>query len=90
MIWADGHYDMVATQERIKYGRTSAVDLGAVDYVNYAQAFGATGLQIRNADEIAPTLKEAFDIAGPVLIEVHVDYRQNANLFEDMHEGTIM
>ena len=90
MIWVDGHYDMVGTQQRIKYGRTSAVDFGALDYIKYAQAFGATGLQIRDADEIAPTLKKAFDIAGPVLIEVHVDYRDNAKLFEQVHEGTIV
>ena len=86
MIWVDGHYDMVATQERIKYGRTSAVGLGRVDYMKYAQAFGATGLQIRAADEIAPTLKKAFDTPGPVLVEVHVDYRDNAKLFEQVHE----
>jgi acetolactate synthase I/II/III large subunit len=90
MIWVDGHYDMVGTQERIKYGRTSAVDFGPVDHLKYAQAFGATGLQIRDADEIAPTLKKAFDIPGPVLVEVHVDYRDNAKLFEHVHEGTIM
>ena len=58
--------------------------------MTYAQAFGATGFQIRDADEIAPTLKKAFDIAGPVLIEVHVDYRDSAKLFEDVHEGTIV
>lgn len=90
MIWVDGHYDMVGTQERIKYGRTSAVDFGTVDYMKYAEAFGATGLRIREADEIAPTFKKAFNTAGPVLIEVHVDYRDNAKLFEQVHEGTIV
>src|ERR1700745_240404 len=48
MIWIDGHYDMVGTQERIKYGRTSGVDLGPVDHVKYAEAFGATGLRIQH------------------------------------------
>jgi len=90
MIWVDGHYDMVGTQEQIKYGRTSAVDFGRVDHMKYAQAFGATGLQVRDADEIAPTLKKAFDIAGPVLVEAHVDYRDNSKLFEHVHEGTIV
>lgn len=90
MIWVDGHYDMVATQERIKYGRTSGVDLGPVDYIKYAEAFGATGFHIRDAGEIAPTLKKAFDTAGPVLIEVQIDYRGNAKLFESVHEGTIV
>ena len=89
MIWIDGHYGMVATQERLKYGRTSGVDFGPVDYVKYAEAFGATAFQIQSADQIAPTLKKAFDTPGPVLVGVHVDYRDNARLFEDVHEESI-
>ncbi len=90
MIWIDGHYDMVATQERLKYTRTSGVDFGPVDYVKYAEAFGATAFQIQSPDQIAPTLKKAFDTPGPVLVGVHVDYRDNARLFEDVHEGSIL
>ena len=90
MIWIDGHYDMVGTQERIKYGRTSGVDFGPVDHVKYAEAFGATGLRIEYPDQIASTLRKAFDTPGPVLIEVHVDYRDNAKLFEDVHEGSVL
>jgi acetolactate synthase-1/2/3 large subunit len=89
MIWIDGHYDMVATQERLKYGRTSGVDFGPVDYTKYAEAFGATAFQIQSADQIAPTLKKAFDTPGPVLVAVHVDYRDNGRLFEDVHEESI-
>jgi thiamine pyrophosphate-dependent acetolactate synthase large subunit-like protein len=32
---------------------------------------------IRRPDEIAPVLKRAFDIEGPVLIGVRADYRDN-------------
>lgn len=53
-----------------------------VVYVKYAEAFGATGLQIQHSDEIAPTLHKAFDTPGPVLIGVHVDYRDSVKLFE--------
>ncbi len=89
MIWIDGHYDMVGTQERLKYGRTSGVDFGPVDYVKYAEAFGAIAFQIQSADQIAPTLKKAFDTPGPVLVGVQVDYGDNARLFKDVHEGSI-
>jgi len=90
MIWIDGHYDMVGTQELIKYNRTSGVDFGPVDYVKYAEAFGATGLRIQHPDDIAPTLRKAFDTPGPVLIGVDVDYRDNVKLFEDVHEGSVL
>jgi acetolactate synthase-1/2/3 large subunit len=90
MIWIDGSYDMVAAQEKLKYHRTSGVTLGPVDYVKYAEAFGATGLQIQQPDDIAPTLHKAFDTPGAVLIGVHVDYRDSVKLFEDAHAGSIV
>jgi len=90
MIWIDGSYDMVAAQEEIKYHRTSGVTLGPVDYVKYAEAFGATGFQIQQPDDIAPTLHKAFDTPGPVLVGVNVDYRDSVRLFENAHAGSIL
>jgi acetolactate synthase-1/2/3 large subunit len=89
MVWIDGTYDMVATQEKLKYGRTSGIDFGPIDYVKYAEAFGATGLMIDKADDIARVMKTAFDTQGPVIVGVHVDYRDNHELFEMLHEDSI-
>jgi acetolactate synthase I/II/III large subunit len=89
MVWIDGTYDMVGAQETLKYGRKSGVDFGPVDLVKYAEAFGATGLMIRTPDEIAPTLKKAFNLSGPVILGVHVDYRDNVKLFEMVSEDSI-
>jgi acetolactate synthase-1/2/3 large subunit len=89
MIWIDGTYDMVAVQEVQKYGRKSGCDFGPVDPVKYAEAFGATGLMIRTADEIVPVLKKAFDTPGPVVVGIHVDYRDNHKLFEMVDERSI-
>ena len=89
MIWIDGTYDMVAVQERQKYGRSSGTDFGPVDPVKYADAFGAKGFMIQQPDDIAPTLKTAFDTAGPVIIGVHVDYRDNHLLFDALDERGI-
>jgi acetolactate synthase I/II/III large subunit len=82
MVWIDGTYDMVAVQEKAKYGRTSGIDFGPIDYVKYAEAFGAKGLMIKTPEEIVPVLKKAFEIQGPVIVGVHVDYRDNHKLFE--------
>lgn len=89
MVWIDGSYNMVAAQEQLKYGRTSGIEFGPIDHVKYAEAFGATGLMIRQADETLPVLKKAFDTAGPVIIGVHVDYSDNVKLFEQVREGSI-
>ena len=86
LVWIDGTYDMVAVQERAKYKRSSGVEFGPVDVVKYAEAFGATGFMINSADEIAPVLRKGFEVPGPVLIGIRVDYRDNHILFEKVHE----
>ena len=89
MIWIDGTYNMVAVQEEQKYGRPSGIELGPLDPVKYAEAFGAHGLMIHSPDQIASVLKKAFDTPGPVLVGVHVDYRDNHKLFELVNERHI-
>ena len=88
MVWEDGTYNMVAVQEKAKYGRSSGIDFGPIDYVKYAEAFGAKGLMIRTADDIVPVMKKAFETPGPVIVGVHVDYRDNHKLFEMVHEDS--
>jgi acetolactate synthase-1/2/3 large subunit len=55
---------MVAVQEVQKYGRKSGCDFSPVDPVKYAEAFGATGLMIRRADEIRPGPEESVQYVG--------------------------
>jgi len=86
MIWINGSYDMVAVQEQSKYNRTAGVDFGPVDVVKYAEAFGAVGFMIEAPYQIGQTLRKAFEIPGPVLIGLQVDYRDNHKLFENVHE----
>jgi acetolactate synthase I/II/III large subunit len=89
MIWINGTYDMVAVQEEQKYGRPSGTKFGPVDPVKYAEAFGAKGFMIQTPDQIGSVLQEAFDTSGPVLIGVHVDYRDNHKLFEQVKELSV-
>lgn len=90
MIWIDGTYDMVAVQERAKYKRTSGVDFGPFDVVKYAEAFGAKGLFINSPDEMGQQLRKAFEIPGPVLIGINVDYGDNHLLFEKVHKHLLI
>jgi acetolactate synthase I/II/III large subunit len=89
LIWIDGSYDMVATQERLKYGRVSGTEFGPLDCVKYAEAFGAVGLMINRPEEIVPVLRRAFETPGPVIVGVRVDYRDNHLLFEMVHEDSL-
>ena len=87
LVWVDGGYDMVRFQEMAKYGRASGVDFGPIDLVRFAESFGAQGMKIEAADQIAPTLKKALATPGPVVIGVPVDYRDNHTLMEIVHPG---
>lgn len=82
LIWNDGHYNMVEFQEQMKYNQTSGVDFGPVDFVKYAEAFGAKGLRATTAEELSQAIQEGFDTQGPVIIDIPIDYRDNEKLGE--------
>jgi len=85
IVWIDGGYDMVRFQQVAKYGRSAAVDFGPVDVTGIAKACGAHGMMIRRPEEIAPTLKKALELEGPVVVGVPIDYSDNYKLMEMMH-----
>lgn len=80
IIWNDGNYDMVKFQEEMKYGQSAAVKFGPVDFVKYAESFGAKGLRVNKAADLEKVLDEAFAIDGPVIVDVPVDYSDNQEL----------
>lgn len=82
LIWNDGRYNMVEFQEIMKYKRASGVDFGPVDFVKYAEAFGAKGLRVTNVSELEHALEEGFKTEGPVIIDIPIDYRDNEKLGE--------
>jgi len=44
---------------------------------------------IERPDEIAPKLRKALDMQGPVVIGVPVDYSENRKLMELMHTESV-
>lgn len=84
LIWNDGRYNMVEFQEVMKYDRSSGVDFGPVDFVKYAEAFGAKGLRATTEAELVAAIQEGFATDGPVIIDIPVDYADNEKLGEKM------
>jgi acetolactate synthase-1/2/3 large subunit len=66
----------------MKYGRDSGVNLGPVDFVKYAEAFGAKGYRATSKAELADILANIPDTTGPVIIDIPIDYRDNIKLGE--------
>ncbi|EQC75897.1 Acetolactate synthase, catabolic [Streptococcus sp. HSISS2] len=75
---------MVEFQEEMKYGRSSGVDFGPVDFVKYAESFGAKGYRATSKEAFAQLLQQALQDSdnGPVLIDVPIDYKDNIKLGE--------
>ena len=84
LIWNDGRYNMVEFQEEMKYKRSAGVEFGPVDYVKYAESFGAKGLRVTNQEELEAALKEGYETDGPVLIDIPVNYADNVKLSTNM------
>ncbi len=48
-----------------------------IDFIKLAEAYGATGLQTSKVDEVEETIKKAFEIPGPVLMNFMVSREEN-------------
>ena len=89
IIWNDGHYDMVKFQEELKYGKSAGVNFGSVDFVKYAESFGATGLRVEKAQDLEKVLVQAFATEGPVVVDIPVDYSDNKELGKQILEDQL-
>ena len=89
IIWNDGHYDMVKFQEELKYAKSAGVNFGSVDFVKYAESFGATGLRVEKAQDLEKVLDQAFATEGPVVVDIPVDYSDNKELGKQILEDQL-
>lgn len=90
IVWNDGgHYDMVKFQEEMKYPQAAGVKFGNVDIVKYAESFGATGLRVNKPGDLTKVLSQAFNIDGPVVVDVPVDYSNNKELAANLIDSQL-
>ncbi|MCB9947282.1 MAG: acetolactate synthase 3 large subunit [Rhodospirillaceae bacterium] len=47
------------------------------DFVKLAESFGATGLRATKVSEVDDTIREMMSIEGPVIVDMHVDRKEN-------------
>ncbi|MFO0997427.1 MAG: acetolactate synthase AlsS [Alphaproteobacteria bacterium] len=80
VIWRDGSYGLIQALQAREYGRTFGATFADPDFVKLGEAMGATAFRIGKADEIVPVLKKALSLGTPALIDMPVDYRDNAKL----------
>lgn len=79
-ILNDSAYNMVEFQEEAKYGRSSGIGLGGVDFVTFAEAFGAKGFRVTDAKDLEPTIKDALSVDGVAIVDIEIDYSHSGDL----------
>ena len=80
VIFRDDAYNLTQWKQQTRFGRASGVSFSNPDFVALAHAFGAKGYRVGAARELRPILAEALTFAGPSIIDVPVDYGENAKL----------
>jgi len=48
-----------------------------IDFVKLAEAYGATGFSVSHPGEVEETIRRAFDVPGPVIMEFKVEREEN-------------
>jgi acetolactate synthase-1/2/3 large subunit len=73
-VHADGQIGMIHHALRTTFGRTHATEIGQVDFVRYAEAFGARGIRVSEPGEIGDAWDAALAADGPVLLELRAGH----------------
>lgn len=88
-IWNDEAFNMVEFQEEMKYGRSSGIKLGGVDFVKLAEAFGGKGFRINNDSEIESVMEQALAHKGVSLVDVRIDYSHAHDLASHLVQDSV-
>jgi acetolactate synthase-1/2/3 large subunit len=88
-IWNDESFNMVEFQEELKYGRSSGISLGGVDFVKLADSFGAKGFRINDSSQIESVMDEALAHKGVSLVDVKIDYSHAKDLAGNLIQGSV-
>lgn len=82
LIFKDSSYGLIKWKQQQRYGQPSCVDFTNPDFKLLAEAMGLKGYRIESAEELIPTLEEAFAQNVPAVIDCAVDYAENMRLTE--------
>lgn len=80
---------MVEFQEEMKYGRSSGIALGGVDFVKFAESFDAKGFRMNDSSQVESVMDEALAHKGVSLVDVRIDYSHAKDLAGDLIKDTV-
>jgi acetolactate synthase-1/2/3 large subunit len=86
LIFNDSNYGLIKWKQMNQYGKSCYVDFTNPDFVKLAEGMNAKGYRIEKAEDLIPTLEEAFKQTVPVIIDCPVDYDENLRLTARLNE----
>lgn len=85
LIWEDSHYGLIKWKQEEQFqGDSCYVSFTNPDFKALAEAMHCKGYRVQSAEELIPTLEDAFRQAIPSVITVEVDYSENMKLSEHL------
>jgi len=88
LVWEDNEYGLIAWKQESHFGHHTDLAFGNPDWIKLADSFGWIGHFVSDSADFATTLDSAFEEAGPSLVVVPIDYRENALLTKKLGEIT--
>lgn len=73
-IHHDQRIGMIDNMHTKAYGRAYASEIGRVDFVKYAEAFGATGLRVEDPADLESAWDKALASDGPFILELRAGH----------------
>jgi acetolactate synthase-1/2/3 large subunit len=73
-IHHDQRIGMIDNMLTKAYGRAYATEIGRIDFIRYAEAFGATGIRVDDPAELEAAWDAALAADGPVILELRAGH----------------
>ena len=80
LILRDDAYGMIRWKQGEAGFKDWGLEFGNPDFVAYANSYGARGFRVEKTDDLLELLTSCLDAGGVNVIEVPIDYAENANL----------
>ena len=81
LILNDNAFGFIKWEQQAKGFKAFGLDYQNPDFAKYAESFGAVGVKVREGDDLAKVLRDAFALKKLVVIECPVDYSVNFEMF---------
>ena len=84
LIFNDSSYGLIKWKQQEQFHTTAYVDFTNPDFKMLAESMHCKGYRIEKAEDLLPTLEDAFKQKIPAIIDCRVDYDENIKLTEHL------